>query len=211
MSTRPMLALLSTLALLATTALAAPAARADTVTDQIDAARQLYGDGDLGGALTELGYAVQDIKAKQAALLATTLPDAPAGWSAEEPEVTSAGGAEGMGGLVAGQMIERQYTRDDGGATMTAELMADNPMIAMMAGLVGNPAFASSQTGMERVRIGRESAMLQWNGDGTGEINLLLGNRVLVKVSGEGLEDKEDLVALLKAWKLDELKAKMGV
>lgn len=200
-----------TLILLSTFAVLAVPARADTVTDQIDAARKLYEDGDLGGALNELNFAVQDIKAQQASELATTLPEAPSGWSAEEPQVTSAGGAEGMGSLIAGQMIERRYSQNGGDATMTAELMADNPMIAMMAGLIGNPAFAGAQTGMERLRIGRESAMLQWNGDGSGEINLLLGNRVLVKVSGEGLASKDVLVDLIQRWKLDELKTKMGV
>jgi hypothetical protein len=64
--------------------LAVAQARADSVTDQIDQGKRLYEQGDVGGAVAELEFAIQELKGKQSAAYLATFPPAPAGWTLEE-------------------------------------------------------------------------------------------------------------------------------
>lgn len=193
-------------AVLAAALLLSPAAAmADSVTDQIDLGRELYEEGDFAGAVTELEFAITELRGKMAGQYVATLPDAPAGWSAAEAE--QQGGAAFMGG---GTMISRSYRQDDGQGSIEAQLMVDNPMIQGFAAMLGNPALMAGQPGMKRVRIGRDNAMLNWDREaGSGEITLVTG-RAMLKLEGHGLEGPELLEELLRAWDIKTVKELAG-
>jgi hypothetical protein len=183
-------------------------ARADSVTEQIDQGRAYYEEGDYAGAIAELEFALNEIRAKVARLYSDTLPAAPAGWRTDEADVQAGGMMFG-----GGTSVSREYREDGGRGYVQAQLMIDNPMLQGLAALFSNPALLAAQSNVERVRVGRDSAMLKWDeADESGEITLLLGGgRGMVQLEGRNLPDKQFLVDLLNAWDLRTVKDIAGL
>lgn len=200
------LLLAAPLALAFALATAAPAA-ADEVREQVEIALEYYEEGDLGGAITELEFAISAIRARQSALFAESLPEAPEGWEAGAAETEA-----GMAFMGGGGIVKRSYRQSDGSGRMEAQLVIDNPMVQGMAALMSNPAMMAAQPNTERVRIARENAMLKWEEDrGRGEISMMLGGRLLLQLEGQGLADKDILVDMMNAWDLAKLKDVAGL
>jgi hypothetical protein len=188
---------------LSATLIAAPPLSADQVREQLELAIELYGEGDFGGALTELEFAMDDLRKLVAGRIGEGFPDAPDGWTAAE--VQSGGGA-GMFGA-AGTMLTRGYREQGGQRRMEATLWADSPMVQGIAMLLNNPAMISAQPNMERVRIGRESAVLKWEPNRSqAEVSLLLDGRILLQVSGSNLSEPDPVVDLLRSWDLSAVR-----
>jgi len=175
---------------------------ADSVEDQVKQGLELYRAGELGAAITELEFAITDIRKGMSGQLADTFPDAPAGWSAGEVESSSEGaGVAAMFGGSMGAMLERSYNQNDGDGTLTATLMIDNPMVQGMGALLNNPMLMAAQPNTERLRIGRETGMLKWEPDSSSaEATLLLDGRIMMQIKGENLDAPDVAAELLKAW-----------
>ncbi|TCP38680.1 hypothetical protein [Rhodovulum marinum] len=161
------------LTLSALIALAAPAALADDVTDTLQSAIEAYESGDVKYALEEIAYAQQLLQAMKAEGLTGFLPPAPDGWT-REVETDMNQGLAMMGG---GTGAEATYAGD--GQSFTVTLMADNPMVAAMAAMFGNPMLMG--TAGEIVRVGRQKFV-----DQDGELTALVDNRILIQASGAG-------------------------
>ncbi|MEA3639611.1 MAG: hypothetical protein VBE63_06670 [Lamprobacter sp.] len=182
-------------------------ALADPVVDQINQGVELYQNQDYGAAITELEFAIEDIRKRMSQGLAATFPDAPAGWSAGAAETSSESGAVALFGGAMGTILERQYTQEAGNSSMTATLTMDNPMIQGMATLFNNPALLAAQPNVERLRIGRETGMLKWEQDRSrAEATLMLDGRIMMQVVGENLESAEIVADLLKAWDIQAVR-----
>jgi hypothetical protein len=194
---------------LAAFALASPVSLlADSVEEQIQQGLELYQSEDYGAAITELEFAISDIRKQMSGLIADTFPPAPAGWSAGEASSKSeAAGAAALFGGGMGTVIERQYTQDDGNGKITATLTIDNPMIQSMAALLNNPMLMSAQPNTERLRVGRETGMLKWEPERSqAEATLLLDGRIMLQVKGNQLDSPDVVADLLKAWDLDAVR-----
>ena len=161
--------------LLATTALllAATTAHADDVTDTLESALTAYNEGDIKYALEELEYAKQLIMAMKTDALSAFLPAAPDGWTREVNAEMNASLAF-MGG---GTGAEAEYSMD--GQQFSITIMADNPMIAAFAGMIGN----ASVMGAKLERVGRMKYMNQ-----DGELSGLVDNRILIQAKGAPVE-----------------------
>lgn len=144
-------------------------AQADDITEALQSALEAYEDGDTQYALEELEYAKQLLQALKTDALVEFLPEAPDGWSREVNTEMNAGLAF-MGG---GTGAEATYSGD--GQSITITVMADNPMVAGMAGMIGNAGLM----GAKIERVGRQKFMVM-----DSEINGLVDNRILVKASG---------------------------
>ncbi|MDT0500594.1 MULTISPECIES: hypothetical protein [unclassified Halomonas] len=180
-------------------------AQADEVTEQIELGLELYQEEEYGAAITELEFAISDIRKLMSARIAETFPDPPEGWNAAEVSTSGGGGAAMFGGR--GSMLEREYRQEGGEGRLTAQLMIDNPMIQAMSAMFSNPALIAAQPDMERIRIGRESAILKWDADnGSAEASFLMDGRILMQVNGSGLASEKPAVSLLKAWDLDAVR-----
>jgi hypothetical protein len=181
---------------------------ADEIREQLDLAIELYEEGDYAGTVTELQFAIGEIQAKLGGAYAQTFPPAPDGWSAAEPSQES--GAAFMGG---GTIVNRRYSEDGGNGSMEAQLIIDNPMIQGMAALFSNPAMLAANPNMQRVRMGRDNAVLDFDeAAGRGEVTFMAGGgRAMLKVEGRGLSSGDQLVDLLKAWDMDGLRAAAGL
>lgn len=175
---------------------------ADKVEEQIQQGLDLYQSQEYGAAVTELEFAISDIRKLMSGQIAETFPSAPAGWSAGEASSQSeAAGAAALFGGSMGTMIERQYTQDDGNGEITATLTVDNPMVQSMAALLNNPMLMAAQPNTERLRIGRETGMLKWEPERSqAEATLLLDGRIMLQVKGSDLESPDVVADLLKAW-----------
>ena len=167
-------------------ALAAPAA-ADDVTESIDAALAAYADGDIDEAIEELAFAQQLLREMKTESLSAFLPAAPQGWT-REVDTEMATGMAMMGG---GFGAEATYAGD--GARFTVTLMADNPMVAGFAGMLGNAALL----GGKRLRIGGERFMTQ-----DGNLMGMIDNRILVQAEGA---DPDTMAGVLETMDFDAL------
>ncbi len=169
--------------------LSATLAMADDIKEAIESALSAYEEGDTQYALEELEFAKQLLLAIKTDALVEFLPEAPEGWSREINTEMNAGLAF-MGG---GTGAEATYEGD--GQSITLTLMADNPMVAGMAGMITN----ATLIGAKIERVGREKFMVH-----DGEINGLIDKRILVKASGGdvdvmlGLLEQMDFRALGK-------------
>jgi hypothetical protein len=171
-------------------------ARADEFTEQLDLARQSYEEGDYVGASEELQFAIQSLQSKIAEQYVATFPEPPEGWTAGGIENQS--GPAFMGG---GVTIRRTYGNDLG-ATIEANLIANNPMVQSMAGMIG---LMAGQPGAKRVRVGRENAVVTYDAaQRSGEATLAVG-RALIRLEGRGLDGPEILETLLKSWDLQKV------
>jgi hypothetical protein len=189
--------------------LAAGSVLADPVTEQINQGLELYQSNDYGAAITELEFAINDIRKLMSERIADTFPEPPAGWSAQAAESSSeSAGAAALFGGSAGTMLERTYTQDSGEGTMTATLTIDNPMVQGMAALLNNPMLMAAQPNTERLRIGRETGMLKWEPDAKrAEATLMLDGRIMMQVRGDNLQSGDVAAELLKAWDIDAVRA----
>jgi hypothetical protein len=187
---------------------ASAAALADPVEEQIQQGLELYKSGELGAAITELEFAITDIRKAMSGQIGDTFPPAPEGWTAGPAESSAeAAGAAAMFGGVMGTMIERSYSQNDGAGTLTAKLMVDNPMVQGLAAMFSNPMLMAAQPNTERLRIGRETGMLKWDAENaSAEASLLLDGRILMQVEGENLDSPDLAAEMLKAWDMDAVR-----
>lgn len=157
---------------LALLAIPAPA-DADDITDALTAAIAAYEQGEVQDALDEIAYATQLLNEMKTQGLEQFLPEPLDGWTRE----IDADMPAGLGMMGGGVGAAAEYSR--GSDSFTISLMADNPMVAAMAGMLGNTALMTAGGG-KMVRVGREKFV-----DQDGEITGLIGNRVLVQASGD--------------------------
>jgi len=182
-------------------------ALADDVIDQIEVGRQNYVEGDYAAAITELEFALNSVRNKLSALFMATMPEPPALWTAEQAKLNSS--AALIGG---GMMISRKYSEQKGHGKVKVELVVDSPMVQAFSAVLSNPIMIANEPQIERVRLGEMSALMDWNPeDSSGEISLSIGGRVLAKVEGDGLSDKDILIKLMKSWDLDAVKDVAGL
>jgi hypothetical protein len=181
-----------------TTLLAGPAC-ADEITDQLDAARNSYSEGELRAAVQTLQFAIAGIQEKINLSLLKLLPEPLEGWTADEPEAASAG----MAAMIAGTNLSRRYRRDDG-AEIEVSITADSPFLGMMTMMLSNPMLMQADADTRiYTHAGRRGMIKQEKGSDTMEISLMGNGNVLIQVSGTGVKDKSEVEAYLEAIDLE--------
>ena len=180
---------------------------ADEVGEQSELGLELYHEQEYGAAITELEFAIEDMRKMMSGLIAQTFPDAPDGWTANEATSGSAGGGAAAMFGAGGTTLERTYQKDDGNAQLTATMMLDSPLIQSMGALFSNPAMIAAQPNMERIRLGREAAVVKWEPERSrAEVTLLLDGRIMMQVKGENIESQDVAVDLMRDWDLSAVR-----
>ena len=165
-------------------AFTAPAA-ADEVEEALQFALEAYQAGDLNAAKEELDFASQLIAQMKAAGLSAFLPQPLEGWTRRDEE--NSGQAMGFMG---GSMAKSTYV--NGNENVEIQLMANNQMVAAMAGLFNNPAMMGAQGTVKRIE--RQKVLINQSG----ELQALIDNRILVQISGRApVEVKEAYFAAI--------------
>jgi len=176
------------------------ASLADEITDQIDKGKSLYSAQKYSPAIQELNFAVGQIQNKLADLYKTALPNASAGWEADDAESQSAGLAFMGGGI----SVKRHFYKNEG-ASVDVEVVSDSPLLSSVMMMYGNPMFLG---GNKLVTVKGEKAVEEWNeSDKSGKLSLVIESRILVTISGSSLASKDDLYTYANATDIAKLKA----
>jgi hypothetical protein len=161
----------------------ASALRADDVTESVEEALKAYKDKDYATAAQALDAAAQLVRQKRGELFKELLPNAPAGWEAEEATTSAAGAAMFGGGVTA----ERRYTKGD--SDVTVKFITDSPIMQGVMMMMGNPMFANADGGkLERIK--GQKAIFK-NKDGSGSVNVVVGGALLVQIEASDTSDAD--------------------
>lgn len=147
-------------------------AKADEISDTLQAAIDAYNGGDINFALEELDFARQKLMALRAEAFQQYLPPAPDGWT-RYVETEMQAGLAMMGG---GMGASAEYRAPNGSEYYTITMMADNAMVASMGAMVANAA----AMGMKVERVGRQRVAISDD-----QAIALINNRILVTVEAE--------------------------
>lgn len=176
---------------------------ADNVPAQLDAARAAYQKNDLPRTARALEAALADIHDRLGRAFADTMPVL-AGWQADPPEF------QGLGQVGGGLSVTRAYTKSE--ASLNASLFLDSPAVEAAAALLANPAATAAQPNMKRIKVGAEDALLRFDASTkSGEITLVLSNRVLLEIEGENLASAELLTEAAKGWNVGKIRGLAGL
>ncbi len=185
-----------------------PLLHADEITDQIEMARQAYESGELRQAKDELQYAIAQIQERLDNQYVQLMPEPLPGWVGDPAQSQTAGMAM-MGG---GTQLSRTYRNNATGELVELSLVADSPFLQAMSMMLSNPMMMRSEPGTKLYRLGKHRGMIK-NAPGSDrwEISLMLANRILVQVQGDGLKDQAPAEAYLKALDLDAVQKAFGL
>lgn len=191
-------------------ALAPALARADEVADGIEAGRKAYATGDLNEAADELGFALQALRARIGAAYAQTFPAPAAGWTRDD------GGGDANGAqtipIMGGTTLQRTYSESAGEGRIEAGLLTGGSLLQGFAALMSNPQFMGVQPNAKRVKIGRENAVVIYDGgDKSGQLVMDIGGKVTLSLQGSGLASEAPLVDLAGRWDMAKLRALAGL
>jgi hypothetical protein len=196
----------SMLPLILTAAIGA-SANADQITDQIDAGRRAYEAGEARVAMQALQFAIAEIETQLRQQQLQLLPEPLPGWSAEDAVSESAG----LAAMIAGTNLSRSYRNDTTGASLQVTITADSPLLAMMGMMLSSPMLMQANPGSSPFLHGSYRGTIEQDEDGTTQLSLMVGTRILVQIKGEGGADRETLEAYLQAMDLPKLeKALLG-
>jgi len=184
-------------------------ALADRVTDRIDKGKAHYEAGRLPAAARELQWAIGRIKRRMADGIAKTFPPPPEGWSVRRARTSNRQTVTMLQGMV----IQRRYRQKSGRGTANAQLIADNPMVAMMVTMFANPAFAQN-AGYERVDVEGlpQGALIKFDERRRrGDVIAMVGGRVFLKIDARNVETGDILRTMIRTWKVADLKKQLGL
>lgn len=171
---------------------------ADDVLNILDEAVKQYNSGDYSGAASNLDYASQLIRQKKSEVMKELLPEPLPGWVGEEAEAQSLGTAVFGGGI----NVSRTYNKKN--ASVTIDIITDAPVMQSLVMMINNPMLAGASGGKLETIKGQR-AIVQYSDDKKGgEVNIVIGNRILVTVKGQKV-DRNDLVAYATAVDYDAL------
>ena len=181
------------LALAAALVLVPLSARADSFTDQLDQARKDYQQGDLSTAVSDLEFAIQELRGKLGTAYLATFPPAPAGWTGRVQDESAAvcRAAAPCSSVPTGR---RWRGLDRGPADDRRRLPAG------LAAMFMNPAMLAAQPGAKRVRVGKDNAVVTYDpSDRTAKLMLDVGGKVTLMLDGKDLANSDPLVQLANA------------
>lgn len=162
-------------------------AQSSDIVAQIDRAKDLYKQGKYGEAINELNVAISQIQSLQMDRYKTIFPAALSGWQADEFE----GGAAGLAFMGGGISVSRNYSTNEGQTSVKIEMVSDSPLLSSIMMMFTNPMFLGAK---KIVNAGNERAIEEWNeSDESGTLQMVIENRVLFTISGNGLKDKNIL------------------
>jgi hypothetical protein len=163
-------------------------ARADDVTDQIDAALRAYQNHETQTAIAALDAASSLMRQSRADVLKKLLPPPPPGWTADEAASSAVSVAMLGGGITA----SRAYRNGD--QRVEVQFAADSPLLQGMAALIDSPPAAVA--GMKTVTIdGHRMSYTEIDHS----YMTLVAHKVIVKIEGNSATSEPTLKGIIGA------------
>ncbi len=176
-------------------ALSVGAAKADEILDNLKEAIAAYEEGEIQEAMEIVEYTRTLLSQKRSGTLEEVLPDALAGWTREDSDGSDNAAAMAMMG--GGTLVQARYRKEDG-TKLDLQIMAESPMIAMMAAQLGNPAVLAQMGKVKRIK--RQKVLLNKDGG----LQAMVDNRFFVQMEGNATH--EDMLAYFEAMDIKGMK-----
>src|SRR5262245_56467298 len=157
-----------------------------TFPEAVDQAKRAADGEQYGAAIAALQAAIRDLQKKQRAAVLAGMPK-PAGFEIQDDQPNESA-EQFQAALIAGMTVTRHYRKDD--KTIDVEVTANSPLLQMLAMLFANPAAITAEGG-EIVKYGVHKAILKKNGDNGQELQILMHDKHLIKVTSQGLSADE--------------------
>jgi hypothetical protein len=191
---------LATVALAVGLGVASPSL-AEDVSAHIESARNAYGRGDQLRTLSNLQEALRVLDDRLTDQFGKLLPPAPDGW---DPTPAEGQPLDSVGG---GLLVSRSYSK--GEAALSATMTIDNPSVAASVAALRSDAPAGG--GWSRLKVGNDDALLRFDpASRSGEITMVVGDRVLLQVEGTEITKVDDLVDIAKGWNTAAIRKLIG-
>jgi hypothetical protein len=176
---------------------------ADKITDQIQESLTAYAAKDYKTAIDELKFVTAALQKLNSAENKKLLPEALAGWTTEK--VNNDGTQMVMSVLGGGgTSIKGSYKRDK--EQVNIDIMANSPMLAMLAMQINNPMLTAADDNMQSYRYKKIKGIKETKTNES-SITLILAGQIMIKVTGRYLKDAATLEQYLDAIDMDKLKA----
>lgn len=162
-----------------------------------------------GQCIGELQTAIGLVSEKRAEALLAAFPPAPAGWKVlpdKSRESMQQNPFAAMMSTSIGNIIERKYQAEKGGASMSCTLTADSPLAQMFGMWVANPAML--EPGSELIKYGPHNAVLK-NQDGNLNLQILVQGKHVLEIDTRKMTEDE-LFAVWNQKAVDELAKVLG-
>jgi hypothetical protein len=189
------------LSTLATIALMQSSVHADAITDQLNEVIKMYEDKDYKASMDELKFITAEIQKLDSTENQKLLPAPLEGWSVENGD----NGAQVAMSMLGGGGTSMQATYKKGKESIEIQILANSPMLAMMAMAINNPALMSADPSTTPYRYKRNKGVKKINGTQT-EITLLISGQIMIKLDGDNLVDDKVLETYLDAIDIKKLK-----
>ncbi|WGI22739.1 hypothetical protein [Amylibacter sp. IMCC11727] len=176
-------------------ALSMGAAKADEILDNLKEAIAAYEEGEIQETMEIVEYTRTLLSQKRSGTLEEVLPDALAGWTREDSDGSDNAAAMAMMG--GGTLVQARYRKEDG-TKLDLQIMAESPMIAMMAAQLGNPAVLAQMGKVKRIK--RQKVLLNKDGG----LQAMVDNRFFVQMEGNATH--EDMLAYFEAMDIKGMK-----
>ena len=180
--------------------------KAPTLPEALDQATKAAESEQYGTAIAALQAAIKLLQKKQRVAILASLPK-PQGWEIQDDEPNEATDALTAGLAGIGTNIQRRYHKADD-KSLTVDVMANSPMLQMIAMLFNNPAMITAEGG-EIVQYGPHKAILKKSGDNGSELQILMHEKHLVKVTAQGITAEELLQIFDQAF-VDRMEKPLG-
>lgn len=178
-----------------TAALASAGTAADTVTDQLDAARKAYTAGDYQGAVDALNFTIAAIQTKITQSQLEIFPAPLPGWKADPAQSEAAG----LASMITGTTLSRRYFRPDDGAEVTLRLMANSPLLPVLTMFLSSPFMMQADPGTQPFSIQGQRGMIKQTDQGGIEATVMVGNNILVQAEGSAMAGQQAVEGYLGA------------
>lgn len=164
-------------------------AAADEVTDQIELGLKLYKEGNINEALSELEFALAQIRQKKAEGMGDLFPEPPSGWTAQEFESQAVGG-----GALGSISASRQYDQTGGQGRVDIEIISDSPMITSLAMVLGNPMVTQGDKRTKLIKVAGQRALLKQKSKSRAELTFIVANKIMVTVKARRIPEAAKVV-----------------
>lgn len=177
-----------------------------TFPEAIELATKALEGEQFGSAISALQGAIRDLQKKQRVAVLAGMPK-PEGFEIQDQQVDDAAEELSAGIAAVGMTVHRNYRKGDD-KSLSVEVTANSPMLQMMAMLFSNPALITADGG-ELVQYGAHKAILKKLGDNGQELQILMHDKHLIRVSAQGVS-ADDLLKIFDQAFVDRMEKPLG-
>lgn len=175
-----------------------------TLPEALENAKRAADGEQFGSAIAALQEAIKLLQKQQRAAVLAILPKLE-GYEVQDDEIDENADAL-TGGMFVMTAITRHYNKDD--KHVNVEVTANSPMLGVIAAMFANPQIAKADGG-ELVQYGAHKAILKEGKDRDTELQIMMHDKHLIKVTAQGMTGDEVLKLFDQAF-VDRMEKPLG-